>query len=69
MAKQLRTLQGESVDAICWRHYGRSLGMTEAVLQANPGLAALGLILPQGLLVTMPELPASQPKPIVQLWD
>ena len=69
MATQIRTHQGETVDALCWRHYGRTLGMTEAVLQANPGLAALGLILPQGLLVGMPDLPAPQPQPIVQLWD
>ncbi|RGE46119.1 phage tail protein [Comamonas testosteroni] len=69
MATQVRTIQGETVDALCWRHYGRTLGMTEAVLQANPGLAAKGLILPQGLLVSMPDLPTPQPKPIVQLWD
>lgn len=69
MAIQIRTHQSETVDALCWRHYGRTLGMTEAVLQANPGLAALGLVIPQGLLVTMPDLPAAQPKPIVQLWD
>ena len=69
MATQVRTIQGETVDALCWRHYGRTLGMTEAVLEANPGLAAKGLILPQGLLVSMPDLPTPQPKPIVQLWD
>ena len=69
MATQIRTHQGETMDALCWRHYGRTLGMTEAVLQANPGLAALGLLIPQGLLVTMPDLPTAQPKPIVQLWD
>ncbi|QXZ10280.1 tail protein X [Comamonas sp. Y33R10-2] len=69
MTTQLRTIQGETVDALCWRHYGRTLGMTEAVLQANPGLAALGLVLPQGMLVVMPALPQAQPKPITQLWD
>lgn len=69
MTTQLRTIQGETLDALCWRHYGRTLGMTEAVLQANPGLAALGLLLPQGMLVFMPALPQAQPKPITQLWD
>ena len=40
MATQIRTLQAETVDALCWRHYGRTRGAVEAVLQANPGLAS-----------------------------
>lgn len=69
MATQIRTLQAETVDALCWRHYGRTRGAVEAVLQANPGLASCGLILPQGILVLMPALPAPAPKPTVSLWD
>lgn len=69
MATQIRTQQKESVDALCWRHYGRTLGAVEAVLQANPGLARLGLVLPQGILVTMPALSAPPPKTTVSLWD
>lgn len=66
---QIRTQQGETVDALCWRHYGRTLGMVEAVLQANPGLARHGLVLPQGLLVNMPLPPAPPPKAAINLWD
>lgn len=69
MATKIRTHQDETVDALCWRHYGCTLAVVEAVLKANPGLAAKGTVLPQGLLVTMPDLPAPQPKPTVQLWD
>lgn len=69
MATQIRTQQGESVDALCWRHYGRTQGAVEAVLQANPGLARQGLILPQGILVTMPTLSAPPPQQTVSLWD
>ena len=69
MATQIRTLQAETVDALCWRHYGRTRGAVEAVLQANPGLASCGLILPQGILVLMPTLPPPAPKPPVSLWD
>jgi len=69
MATQVRTQQGETVDALCWRHYGRTQGAVEAVLQANPGLARHGLILPQGILVTMPALNAPPPQPTVSLWD
>lgn len=69
MATQIRTQQNESVDALCWRHYGRTQGAVEAVLQANPGLARQGLILPQGILVLMPTLSAPPPKTTVSLWD
>lgn len=69
MATQIRTLQAETVDALCWRHYGHTLGAVEAVLQANPGLASCGLILPQGSLVLMPTLPAPATKTTVSLWD
>lgn len=27
-----RTIKGDTVDGICWRFYGRTTGMTEAVL-------------------------------------
>ena len=35
-------LQGDTLDAICVRYYGRTEGVVEAVLAANPGLAELG---------------------------
>ncbi|EDV8744068.1 phage tail protein, partial [Salmonella enterica subsp. enterica serovar Reading] len=35
-------LQGDTLDAICVRYYGRTEGVVEAVLAANPGMAELG---------------------------
>lgn len=70
MAVAVRAAQNDTVDALCWRHYGRTAGVTEAVLEANPGLADYGPILPQGTLVTMPEAQASAPqRQMVSLWD
>jgi len=66
---KVRAQQYDTVDAICWRHYGRTLGMTEAVLAANPGLAAVGPILPHGLEVELPELVSSSTAHTVQLWE
>jgi len=44
--------------------------VTEAVLEANPGLADHGPILPQGLLVQMPEAQAAAPqRKMLNLWD
>ena len=62
------TLAGDMVDAVCHAHYGRRPGAVEAVLAANPGLAAMGPILPAGVRIVLPDLPAPGPS-TVRLWD
>lgn len=70
MTTSVRAHQNDTIDALCWRHYGRTAGVTEAVLEANPGLADLGPILPQGVLVNMPEAQTTAPvRQTVNLWD
>ncbi|KAI3489592.1 hypothetical protein L1887_46643 [Cichorium endivia] len=59
----------DTVDALCWRHYGRTQGVTEQVLQANPGLAEYCPFLPHGLQVELPDITASTTAQTVQLWD
>lgn len=62
--------QGDTLDALCWRHYGRTAGVVEAVLEANPGLADLGPILPHGQRVVLPEqAPQPQRQDLINLWD
>ncbi|GLX14730.1 tail protein X [Pseudomonas straminea] len=65
----LRANQNETLDALCWRHYGRTAGVVEAVLEANPGLADLGPNLPQGHTVTLPESAPQPEQQAVTLWD
>lgn len=70
MAEQARTQQHDTVDALCWRHYGRTAGVVEAVLGANPGLADHGPILPAGLIVVLPASQMAAPEQqMVSLWD
>jgi phage tail protein X len=70
MPKTYTTRQGETVDLACWRAYGRTASVTEAVLAANPGLADKGPVLPLGTIITMPDIAQpSQPRPLVSLWD
>ncbi|HDS0959732.1 tail protein X [Pseudomonas asiatica] len=70
MAAQLRTQQNDTVDALCWRHYGRTAGVVEAVLDANPGLADRGAVLQAGVLVNLPEIQTSAPeRQMVNLWE
>lgn len=62
--------QGDTVDAICWRHYGRTAGVTEAVLEANPGLADQGAVIPHGTAVVLPDAaPQAEQRQVVNLWD
>lgn len=70
MATIYTTRQGEMVDMICRRAYGDESGFVEKVLDVNPGLAALGPVLPLGTKVLLPDLPKSAPeRKIVSLWD
>ncbi len=66
---QIRSIQGDTVDRICQRVYGRTAGVTEQVLIANQGLADLGPILPMGTLITLPEQAPQAESPMLQLWD
>lgn len=62
---------GDTVDLICWRELGKTAAVTEQVLALNPGLADLGVTLPAGTIVTLPDL-ASVETPTIdieQLWD
>ena len=70
MAKTINALQYDTVDAICWREYGRSSGIVEKVLEANPGLAELGAFLSMGTEVILPDIEVPQQiKQTIQLWD
>ncbi|MEQ8257550.1 MAG: tail protein X [Roseovarius confluentis] len=64
-----RSSDGDVVDAIVWRHYGRQdAGLVSGVLEANPGLSALGAILPAGVSIVLPPEPAAPELETVRLW-
>lgn len=66
----VRAQQGDTVDAICWRYYGRTAGVVEQVLDANPGLADLGPVIPHGTQVLLPEQAVrAEQRQMVNLWD
>ncbi len=70
MPKTIFALQHDTVDEICWRVYGRSSGVVEKVLEANPKLAELGAFLPIGTEVILPDIETPQQiKQTIQLWD
>lgn len=60
--REIATLSGDALDLLLTLHYpGVDLSVSmPAVLAANRGLAAYGLILPEGVRITLPEIaPAS----------
>lgn len=62
--------QGDTVDAICWRYYGRKDGTVETVLEVNEGLADLGAVLPSGTVVELPDFDKVQSSStLLQLFD
>jgi phage tail protein X len=69
-ANQYITSEGDTADLVAWKVYGtQGARVTEKLLDANPGLSAMGDELPAGATI---QLPALDPKPDVatkRLWD
>ncbi|ENG1466928.1 tail protein X [Yersinia enterocolitica] len=66
---QVNALQGDTLDALCWRYYGRTQDVLEQVYDANPGLSELGAILSHGYPVQLPDMAPAAQRETVQLWD
>ena len=69
MSQTYSCQDGDMLDAICQRYYGRTSGAVEAVLEANPGLAQLGPVYVATTKIVLPDLPTSPVKKTVRLWD
>jgi phage tail protein X len=70
MPDTLRARQGDTLDGLLWRERGLRSADLAPVLEANPGLAALGPVLPTGTAVLVPDTaPAPVTRDLVQLWD
>lgn len=44
-------------------------GVVEALLSANPGLAAVAGAVPRGTVITVPDRPAVTPTKITRPWE
>ena len=64
-------LQGETLDALCWRVLGQTAGVVEQALELNRTLAAQGPLLTEGQVITLPLIlsPTVPERQMVQLWD
>ncbi|MEM5528062.1 tail protein X [Gammaproteobacteria bacterium AS21] len=67
---QYRSVQGDTLDLICYQYYGTSHLTTEIVMQANPDLAEKGLIIEENTLIELPTINSTTPVAnTTQLWD
>ena len=60
--------QNDTIDLVCWRYYGRTAGVSEAVIVANRGSSA-ATELQAGQIVCLPEIQPPAQRETVQLWD
>lgn len=74
------TVEDATIDLLCYQHLMSALrdrkavgavkGFVEATLDANPGLASSGFLLPLGRVVALPEFViASTTQQVERLWD
>ena len=64
------TKAGDTVDFITWKHYGYTNKLAvEQVLDANPGLADRGPILPHSVRIELPDLKQQAIQKRPRLWD
>lgn len=64
------TKAGDTADSIAFQYYGATAPKTvEQLLDANPGLADQGPILPAGIAVTLPAIDTTAKAERVHLWD
>jgi len=65
-----RSKQNDVLDDVVARYYGDTdNGIVETVLEANPGLADLGPVLPAGIDIELPVRPSAPAKNLTRLWD
>ena len=68
----VRAREGDTLDGLIWRERGLGPADLPAVLAVNPGLAALGPILPKGQPVTIPAIAApavALRAAVINLWE
>lgn len=67
---EYKSIQGDTLDKICFRFYGYTKGILEQTLEANPGVEEFGPELPLGTLISLPEVaPPAGEEQSVRLWD
>lgn len=62
------TKDGETLDYICWKHYGNTRNM-EKVLNVNRHIASMDAVLDAGIKVTLPAFEEPKTTQKIKLWQ
>ncbi len=63
------TVDGDTLDYIVWRHYGKTSGVLEQVLEQNRHLRQYDAVLPAGVQITLPIIPEKNQKQKIKIWQ
>jgi len=63
------TVGGETLDEVCFRHYGTERGTFDVVLAKNRHVAELSPVLPEGVKIELPDLMETTSRREVKLWE
>jgi phage tail protein X len=70
MPATYQTKQHDVLDDVVARYYGDTGSrIVETVLEANPGLADIGPVMPAGILIELPDRPTPPTPARKKLWD
>lgn len=67
--REIRSIEGDTADLICYREFGYTEDVAEQLLAINPGLADLGAVIPTGTAVVLPAVAAAPSTNTLNLWD
>ena len=64
------TLDGDTLDQVIYRALGRvDESLLEQTYLLNPELSEYGPVLPEGVIVKLPDSPAETVTPTIHLWN
>jgi phage tail protein X len=67
---QVRSIAGDTVGTLLFRHLGRDDDEAEAAFYAvNTGVAKYGPVLPSGVVVNIPDIAPPPLQTVVSVWD
>lgn len=63
------SFDGDVLDRIAWKHYGSATPeILQMIYDANAGLNAYGVVLPEGVSIFLPDIPPAPKKEAMRLW-
>ncbi|MCF6459106.1 tail protein X [Pseudoalteromonas sp. MMG024] len=70
MPKEIRTIDGDTIDGVLYQHLGDYSAKTEdSFYKLNPNVARIGAVLPAGVTLIIPDPIVEQSSERLSVWD